>query len=140
MLQRIVLAGIVLVIGLAACGGAAPNAKQAVSVQVQEFQFQPATLQVQAGKPVVLSLKNTGTVDHDWSILEIPTVGEARSSANPSGHSMEGMAQAPELHVAVAPGKTGNLEFTPSKAGTYAFYCTVAGHRESGMAGQLVVQ
>ena len=125
-------------LGLAACGpGAAP--KQNISLQVQDFEFTPKTLQVKAGQPVVLSVKNTGTVAHDWSIMEIPTVGEAHSSADPKGHTMEGMAE-PELHVAIAPGSTGKLEFTPEKAGTYEFFCTVAGHRDLGMVGQLVVQ
>lgn len=135
---RILLAGIVS-LGLAACGPGAANAKQNVSLQTQDFEFAPKTIQVKAGQPVALSMKNTGTVAHDWSIMEIPTVGESHSSADPSGHAMEGMEE-PEVHVAVAPGTTGRLEFTPSTAGTYEFYCTVAGHRDLGMTGQLVVQ
>jgi uncharacterized cupredoxin-like copper-binding protein len=30
--------------------------------------------------------------------------------------------------------------FTPSKAGTYAVLCTVAGHKEAGMVGTLTVK
>jgi uncharacterized cupredoxin-like copper-binding protein len=29
-----------------------------------------------------------------------------------------------DLHVAADPGGTGTLEFTPSEAGEYVFYCT----------------
>lgn len=135
---RGLLAGTLVGLGLAACGPGA-TAKQNVSLEVQDFEFAPKTLQVQAGQSVTVSMKNTGTVAHDWSIMEIPTVGEAHSSADPKGHTMEGM-QDPELHVAVAPGTTGKLEFKPSKAGTYEFFCTVAGHRDLGMTGQLIVQ
>ena len=31
------------------------------------------------------------------------------------------------------------VEFTPTKAGTYALNCTIAGHRGAGMAGTLIV-
>jgi uncharacterized cupredoxin-like copper-binding protein len=42
--------------------------------------------------------------------------------------------------VAAAGGQSAMLEFTPSKPGTYEFWCTVAGHKEAGMTGTLVVQ
>ncbi|MBI5715993.1 MAG: cupredoxin domain-containing protein, partial [Chloroflexi bacterium] len=59
-----------------------------------------------------------------------------------AGHDMGsgGTAKEPQLHIAVAMGKSGTLEFTPTKAGTYEFFCTVAGHKEAGMKGTLVVK
>ena len=45
----------------------------------------------------------------------------------------------PKLHVAAGAGGKGTLTFTPSKPGTYEFYCTVAGHKEAGMVGILTV-
>ncbi|KRT67293.1 MAG: hypothetical protein XU08_C0004G0001, partial [candidate division WWE3 bacterium CSP1-7] len=32
------------------------------------------------------------------------------------------------------------IEFDATTAGTYEIYCAVAGHRESGMVGTLVVE
>jgi uncharacterized cupredoxin-like copper-binding protein len=46
----------------------------------------------------------------------------------------------PVLHVAAEPGATNRLSFTPTKPGTYEFMCTVAGHKEAGMAGTMVVK
>ena len=44
------------------------------------------------------------------------------------------------IAVAAGPAGQGKLTFTPSKAGTYEFFCTVAGHKEAGMVGTLTVK
>ena len=44
-----------------------------------------------------------------------------------------------DLNVGVAANGSGRIEFTPSQPGTYEFFCTVAGHKEAGMVGSLVV-
>ena len=36
-------------------------------------------------------------------------------------------------------GDSLNVEFTPSTPGEYEFFCTVAGHKEAGMVGTLIV-
>ena len=43
------------------------------------------------------------------------------------------------VHVAAATGHVGNVTFTPTEAGEYEYYCTVAGHKVSGMVGKLTV-
>jgi uncharacterized cupredoxin-like copper-binding protein len=53
---------------------------------------------------------------------------------------MGDMHDAPKLHVAAGPGAQAKLTFTPSRAGTYEFFCTVVGHKEAGMAGTLTVK
>lgn len=125
---------------LAACGGgSAGNQVQSLTVTAQEFKFEPAQITVRVGQPVKLALKNTGTVVHDLTIAKIPLSGEAKASAAPAQHEM-GHGAEPELHVAAEPGKSGTVEFTPSKLGNYQFICTVAGHLEAGMKGDLIVQ
>jgi len=37
------------------------------------------------------------------------------------------------------PGQSGMSEFIPSKEGTYYYICTVPGHRDQGMVGEIVV-
>ena len=136
----ILMVGFILL--LAACGQSqsAVSTPQTLTVAAKEFAFAPATLTVKAGQPVTLSLQNTGAVDHDWSVQEIEISGEAKSSGDvPAGHMMGGTGDEPKLHVAVGTGGKGTLTFTPSKPGTYAFYCTVAGHKEAGMVGTLTV-
>jgi uncharacterized cupredoxin-like copper-binding protein len=140
MKKTFVLALGVLVFALAACsGGAAPSAPaQQVTLNVSEFKFEPANLEVTAGKAVKLTLVNKGSVEHDWAIMKIPMTG--MTDANMGGHNMGGAADAPELHMSAAAGKSATIEFTPSQKGTYSFICMVAGHKEAGMVGTLVVK
>jgi uncharacterized cupredoxin-like copper-binding protein len=52
---------------------------------------------------------------------------------------MGAVAMDPVLHVAAEPGATGHMTFTPTKSGTYEFYCTVPGHKDAGMVGTMTV-
>ena len=37
------------------------------------------------------------------------------------------------------PGESGQSEFIPGEEGTYYYICTVPGHREQGMVGEIIV-
>jgi uncharacterized cupredoxin-like copper-binding protein len=140
--HRASILAIVFTLLLAACGQSQPaaSAPQTLAVAAKEFAFAPAALTVKAGQPVTISLQNTGAVEHDWSVREIEISGEAKSSGDaPSGHMMGSTGDEPKLHVAAGIGGKGTLTFTPSKPGTYEYYCTVAGHKEAGMVGTLTV-
>ena len=134
---------------LAACSAstptAPPTAPQAITIEAAAMHYQPASIEVTAGRPVLLTFKNGDSLDHDFSVMEIPmTNGTPMAASSPvAGHDMGGMAgmgTAPMLHVAVSMGSTGTLQFTPSTPGTYQFICTVAGHKEAGMVGTLIVK
>jgi uncharacterized cupredoxin-like copper-binding protein len=135
---------VLAVVALTACEPGPSNTltTQEFTVAAKEFMFTPAELNVTVGQSVVISLQNTGAVEHDWSVREIEINGEAKSSEenSGSGHMMGGMGDEPKLHVAANAGGKATLTFTPSKPGTYEFYCTVAGHKEAGMVGTLTVK
>jgi uncharacterized cupredoxin-like copper-binding protein/YHS domain-containing protein len=122
---------------LAGCSSLAGQSPTAIRVDAQEFSFTPAQIEVVAGQPVTITFKNTGTLEHDWSIMEIPV--EIMSAADTSQHSMAGMTMDPQLHTSAMNGQSGTLTFTPTKPGTYEFFCTVPGHKEAGMHGTLIV-
>ena len=132
--------GLVIGLSLAAACSSVPGSEPAtmLAVEVKEFAFIPATLEVTAGQPVELVLTNSGTLEHDFSILEFPTEGPATSDGG-MDHDMGAMEEQPDLHTAAAAGQSTTLQFTPSKPGTYEFFCTVDGHKEAGMVGTLVV-
>jgi uncharacterized cupredoxin-like copper-binding protein len=135
-LRRLALA-LVLTFTLAACGGAAPDstAPRTVTLTLNEFQFQPADITVNVGQPVKLVLKNNGTVLHDFvSTDAMVEVMEEHGAM----HDMAGMPTA--MHAAVEAGQQSTLEFKATQAGTYTFYCTIAGHKEAGMTGKLIVK
>ena len=125
-------------LALAACSGASSGPNEIV-VKAEALKYSPATIEVTAGQPVKISFQNNDSMDHDFSIVEIPMVMSA--TAEPmAGHDMSGMSEEPQLHMATLMNQSATLEFTPSKPGTYEFFCTVAGHKEAGMKGTLVVK
>ena len=129
-----------LSLALAACSTVpVKSGPQEVTLEAAEFKFQPATIQVEAGRPVKVTMRNNGTIEHDWSVMEIPTTAIKAPSQSTMGHDMGGAKQ-PELHMAVMNGQMVQMEFTPTRPGTFQFYCTVAGHKEAGMVGTLVVR
>jgi uncharacterized cupredoxin-like copper-binding protein len=122
---------------LSACAG--PRVQE-VSLTAVDMAFQPDAVEVTAGRPVRLTMVNEGALDHDFSILEIPMeIVGATAEAMP-GHDMGAMTADPQLHMAVNMGLSNTIEFTPTKPGTYEFFCTVAGHKDAGMLGTMVVK
>jgi uncharacterized cupredoxin-like copper-binding protein len=124
---------------LAACGGTQPTTKE-ITLEAKDIAYGVTTLEVTAGQPVKLTLKNVGALDHDFNIAEIPVANLAEQSDGMAGHDMGSMTDAPAVHVATTPGASATIEFTPTKPGAYEFFCATAGHKEAGMIGTLVVK
>lgn len=118
--MRAVIVGVVAGVVVAGCGGATePSAGAATttSVVLRDFAFKPRTLELPAGKPIVLELRNAGTVEHD---LDLPALG---------------------LHGHLTPGQTLLQKIGPLPVGkTYQFECTLPGHKQLGMTGLVVVK
>jgi cytochrome c oxidase subunit 2 len=100
-------------------GAAKPSAESPtaskVYVTAKEFSFDPTTVNLKAGEDSAISLKNAGTIEHDL------TVGDAG------------------FKLVVPSGSTAEKVLKIDKPGTYEFHCSVAGHKEAGMKGQLTV-
>ncbi len=111
-----------------------------IVLQASGMTYQPAMIEVTAGQPVKLTFQNKDVVDHDFSIMEFPMEMMGATQEPMAGHDMGGVTDLPELHMAALMNQTSTLEFTPSKPGTYEFFCTVAGHKAAGMVGTLVVK
>ena len=86
------------------------------TVEGSEYSFSPKTITVKEGATVKLTFRNVGNTIHTWTIDEL----------NASTGS-------------VAPGAEKTVEFDAVGAGTYEIYCSVSGHKESGMVGTLKV-
>ena len=130
---------------LAACGGEAeptPVPMAELELVATDIAFDKTRLEVMVGQPVKVTLQNEGVLEHDFSIMEIPHSGEVMAEEmhdEEGGHDMSSMEMDPEVHVAAETGGSHSVEFTPSEAGEYEFFCTVQGHKEAGMVGTLVV-
>lgn len=127
---------------LSACNSTTvqPNlpAQTELTLVATDIAYDANRLEVIAGQPVKLDLKNDGVLEHDFSIMEIPHTGEAEAHEVVDGHDMSGVPE-PEIHVAAPAGGSNTIEFTPSEPGEYEYWCTVAGHKEAGMVGTLTV-
>ena len=138
MRKTLILLLLMLPIVLAACSGSADVME--INLEASGMQYQPATIEVVAGKPVKLTFHNGDSLEHDFSIMEIPLMTVGATAEPMPGHDMGNMTTDPQLHMAAAMNSTNSMEFTPTKPGTYEFFCTVPGHKEAGMVGTLVVK
>ncbi len=131
---------------LAACSSQGSDTTSVEPVEVTlnatDIAYDKNRIEVIAGRPVSLTLHNAGVLEHDFSILEIPHTGEVASTEmdeEMAGHDMSNMPNM-DVHVAAPTDQSNTIEFIPTTPGEYEYYCTVAGHKEAGMVGTLVVQ
>lgn len=79
------------------------------------FRFAPTKITVKKGEPVTIVFKNTGGF-HDFVIDEFKVATKQ-----------------------IQAGQSEEVTFTPDKAGSFEFYCSVGNHRAMGMVGTLTV-
>ncbi len=118
---RLVLLGLVplgAMAMLAGCGSGASytptpsSASPAVQVTAKDFSFTPATLTAKAGQKVTVTVRNTGSVEHNFSITSL------------------------RVNLDIAKGATETVTFTPTQAGGVQFFCEY--HKDSNnMVGTL---
>jgi uncharacterized cupredoxin-like copper-binding protein len=132
-------AGIVFASVLAGCSAGAPG----MPIEVKAgpgIEFTTKSITLTKGQKVALTMNNIDDSSlHDFTVDQIPAK-DVKASGGAS-HNMNDMnRKGPTLHVAANPGKSANIQFTPTEAGEYSFYCTVPGHREGGMTGIITVK
>ncbi len=84
------------------------------------FRFQPERLELRAGVPTRIEVVNVGVVEHS---LVVKTPDGAQDW----------------VHLHVAPGVTEAATYQLDEPGTYPVVCSVPGHTEGGMIGELIV-
>ena len=122
---------LLLAIFLGACS--TQEARQpvaALSVEMNEFKFEPSTMTVLAGKEISLALKNTGAVEHDFTILK-----KGQQASVPFDRDKQAADILADYKLAA--NQTGNYKFTPPEAGEYIVVCSIQGHLESGMSAKI---
>lgn len=134
---------LVVVLALAACsndGGEPPGpisdplvgamADQVIALELRDVSFSEDKLTVSSGAVVAFDLINVGRLEHDFSITEIAAdvsaIGQQRHDKLDVYAPLDGESET-------------RLLIRPQEPGEYEFYCSVAGHRRSGMLGKLTV-
>ena len=113
--------GFTMMLALASLLGGALQANAADTVKVtvqakQGFKFEPSTLEVPAGSEVVLRFENKGIMAHN---IKVPLMNAGTET--------------------IGGGKSETITFTVDQNGTYEFKCSVPGHAQAGMTGQIKV-
>lgn len=132
-LARKAVLALVLSSALSACGDDPPRATSAdggsahaesspvapgarhLEVSARSFAFGPSEITAKADEDLAIVLSSVDS-EHDFTIDELGA------------------------HVAAEAGSTAIGGFRAITPGRYAFYCSVAGHRQAGMEGVLVVE
>ena len=99
-------------------------APRIVDIKVDDqLNFNPGFIQAAMGETVTFKIHNVGKAVHEFMV-------------GPLADAFGDKKGTPEV-ADIAGGKTGEVTFTFSAAGPYAFACHAAGHFEHGMAGYI---
>lgn len=99
------------------------------------MRFSPAEIRVQEGETVRFVATNKGQILHE---MVLGTMAELKKHAELM-KKFPGMEHE-EPHMAhVAPGKSGEIGWKFTRAGTFYFACLIPGHFEAGMIGKVEV-
>ena len=90
------------------------SSSAAIQVTAVNYAFVPATLTAKIGQKVTITVNNTGTVEHNFSISSL------------------------QVNLDIAKGATETVTFTPTQAASVQFFCEY--HKDSNnMVGTLNV-
>lgn len=113
---------------------------QAIQVTMRESDgkmlFVPDRIQVRKGEQVRFTIRNDGALRHEFTLASV---------ADNKKHA-EVMQKNPNMEhddpnsKTLEPGKTGEMLWRFSSAGTFEFACLIPGHREAGMHGTVTVK
>jgi len=87
----------------------------------------PEEIRADVGDVLRLTVQNAGVTIHDLVVC-----GDALSPAATCSDRWGSAAP-------IQPGATATVEATVEKAGTFQYWCTIAGHKDGGMVGRLIV-
>jgi len=136
--KKIVLA--ISVLFLSACASSNTIPATEITVDMNEFLFEPAEITIPAGVPIILTLTNSGAQEHDFVVEKIAVENVSAEGDTTGEHHAHGGAEVDyDLHIVTAVGGTSTLSFTATEPGTYKIFCTIQGHEVAGMVGELVV-
>ncbi|PQA78565.1 plastocyanin/azurin family copper-binding protein [Rhodoferax sp. TS-BS-61-7] len=116
--------------------GVAAKATRTITIDMTDaMRFTPSTVTVRRGETIRFVVTNSGKLKHEFNL---------GTEADLKAHYAQ-MLKFPEMEhdepnlVSLAPGKTGEVIWQFTKAGTVHFACLHPGHYEAGMKGTVAV-
>ncbi|OUQ89616.1 copper-binding protein [Brevibacillus brevis] len=107
-----------------------------INLTAVDFSYKPNQFTVKKDSEIKVVFQNDGNVEHDIQVVsygKIVTISESSSE-----HRHGGIAK-DVVHLHAKPGESVETVWKALEEGTYEFYCTIPGHKESGMIGRLQV-
>ncbi|BAY18275.1 hypothetical protein NIES2109_08510 [Nostoc sp. HK-01] len=99
-----------------------------------ELKFEPNHLEFIAGKRYLLQLKNPSQLKHYFTAKDFAD-GIWTQKVEAGKVEIKGAIHELELK----PGAEAEWVFVPLKTGKYSLRCTIPGHTEAGMTGEIIV-
>lgn len=116
--------------------GVAAKATRTIAIDMSDaMRFTPSTVKVRRGETIRFVVTNSGQLQHEFNL---------GTEADLKAHYAQ-MLKFPEMEhdepnlVSLAPGKTGEVIWQFTQAGTVHFACLHPGHYEAGMKGTVAV-
>jgi uncharacterized cupredoxin-like copper-binding protein len=136
---RYALMGFVPLALLSVACGATDDASTEIDATLENFAFSPIDWTVIAGEEVTIELENTGSVVHEFVILQAGV--EISSEADLPAMEEELLAEFVYWETGwIKPGQSKTETFSAPEAGVYQVICAITTHFDSGMAGTLTVE
>ena len=112
------LVALALALGASACGGGggsggSGDSASSKELELDDYYFQPKTIQGNPGQKITLELKNEGSTEHNFTLSD------------------------QSIDQDVEKGETAKVTVTVPQSGSVRFYCKY--HRSMGMTGTLKV-
>jgi uncharacterized cupredoxin-like copper-binding protein len=121
-----------------ACGESNDGESTQIDVTLDDFMFSPIEWTVAAGEEVTVELENTGSVLHEFVILQS---GVDISSESDLPTTDEDLADLVYWETGwIKPGQSTTETFTAPEAGIYQVICEITTHFNAGMTGTLTVE
>lgn len=110
---------------------------ETVTVTMTDFAYQPATLVFRQGAPIKLVIENRGNQKHYFTAEAFfRAIATRKVQSNTDGEIKAPWFSAIEVY----PGRSLDLYFIPVVAGSYPLHCTIEGHAELGMTGEIRIE
>ena len=107
-----------------------------VEVQLSEHNYSPSELVFERNKPYILRLNNIGAVSHDMVGGSFFSAIAIKMAQNRGGRIVTPVLSS----IYVKPKQQMELWFVPVRSGKYSFFCSLDGHREGGMEGDVQIR
>ena len=116
--------------------GNSAQVSRTIEVTMEDNRFKPSEINVKQGETIKFMLKNTGKKKHEM-VIGTPEELDKHAKMMKKFPDME-HSDEPNI-ITVDPGKTGELIWQFTEAGTVNFECPLPGHSK-GMRGTVLVE